>query len=379
MEHRMLIDKAHRGFGLIEILVGLAIGLLTTLVIMQVFSVFERDKRATTGSADAQTNGSVALFSISRDLQQAGFGLMPTDKNGVSPIECNPAPTIDDGNLQTPISTTNNRITFNLAPVVITDGGAAAGASDTLSIRYGSSFAGGAPTVIQAVLGTTVSVTNNLGCRICETAVVFDDAGANCTAGVVIGPHTTTKQCPDDKNAPPPFSDGTSIQFQDIEASKVIAGANLACIGQRTTQVYAVNNGTLTLNGIPLVSGIVNLQAQYGISTTPGDNKITQWVNATAGTNDWASPTVAMRNQIKAVRLAIVARNSELEREAVTSACSSTTDPNPTGLCAWAGNSTSPAPTIDISNVPDWEKYRYRVFDTVIPLRNVIWSYEALK
>jgi len=381
MVHRMFIDKTHRGFGLVEILVGLAIGLLTTLVIMQVFSVFERDKRATTGTADAQVNGSVALYSISRDLQQAGFGMMPTDKKGTSPIECNPAPTIDDGNLQTPIITSNNRIPFDLAPVVVTDGGTAAGASDTISIRYGSSFAGGAPSVIKAVLGTTVSVDNNLGCRVCELAVVFNETGTACTAGVVIGPHATTKKCPDDQNDPPPFSDTVSIQFQDIAATEtatVVPGSSIACLGRRSTQVYAVANGTLTLNGAPLVSGIVNLQAQYGISTTSGDNKITQWVNATAGTDNWAAPTVAMRNRIKAVRVAIVARNSELEKDAVTSACSSTTDANPTGLCSWAGSAASAAPAIDLSNDPDWAKYRYRVFETIIPLRNVIWSYEAL-
>ena len=45
------------GFSLVEIMVGMAIGLLTTLVIMQVFSAFEGQKRSTTGSADAQTSG----------------------------------------------------------------------------------------------------------------------------------------------------------------------------------------------------------------------------------------------------------------------------------------------------------------------------------
>ena len=86
----MKSDKQHSirhqtGFSLIEILVGLVIGLLATLVIMQVFSVFEGQKRTTTGSADAQTNGSIALYSIASELKMAGYGLLPADN---SPIEC---------------------------------------------------------------------------------------------------------------------------------------------------------------------------------------------------------------------------------------------------------------------------------------------------
>ena len=31
-------------------------------------------------------------------------------------------------------------------------------------------------------------------------------------------------------------------------------------------------------------------------------------------------------------------------------------------------------PAIDLSNDPDWEHYRYRVLETIVPLRNVIWA-----
>lgn len=64
------------GLSLIELMVALVIGLVTTLVIMQVFSVFEDQKRATTGSADAQTSDNIALYLIARDLQMAGYGLL---------------------------------------------------------------------------------------------------------------------------------------------------------------------------------------------------------------------------------------------------------------------------------------------------------------
>jgi len=65
----------NRGFGLVEIMVGLVIGMITSLIVFQVFEVTERQKRTTTGGADAQTNGAYALYMMERDIRMAGFGL----------------------------------------------------------------------------------------------------------------------------------------------------------------------------------------------------------------------------------------------------------------------------------------------------------------
>lgn len=42
---------------------------------MQVFSAAEGQKRSTTGTGDAQSNGAMALYSLQRDIRQAGYGL----------------------------------------------------------------------------------------------------------------------------------------------------------------------------------------------------------------------------------------------------------------------------------------------------------------
>jgi type IV pilus assembly protein PilW len=88
--------------------------------------------------------------------------------------------------------------------------------------------------------------------------------------------------------------------------------------------------------------------------------------------------SVANRRRIKAVRIAVVSRNENMATADVTTACSSTTATSPTGLCAWTGTSTSPAPALDLSADANWKRYRYRVFETIIPLRNVIWSRDTL-
>jgi type IV pilus assembly protein PilW len=173
--------------------------------------------------------------------------------------------------------------------------------------------------------------------------------------------------------------------------TQAVSGADLSCLGAWNEVTYSINNGNLyrTSNGgtpVPVIAGIVNIQAQYGISSAPNSNTIIQWVDASGST--WGTPSTTDRNRIKALRVAIVARNSLLEKDNVTDPCNSNTADasSLTGLCAWSATSLSPqnpspAPWIYLSNDADgtsWQRYRYRVFETVIPLRNMIWSRSTL-
>ncbi|MGC2049055.1 MAG: PilW family protein [Gallionella sp.] len=356
------------GFSLVEILVGLVIGLLATLVIMQVFTVFEGQKRTTGGAADAQTNGSIALFMIEKELQMAGFAMVAAYN---SPFDCEPA-------------STNYGATgiTNISPITITDGGAAAGASDTVTIRYGSSPWGGIPALItDAPAGNDVPIGNNLGCKVNDIALIVN--GTTCNLTTVTGP--TDIATPPVPSTPPITA---SVTLQSVAG----AGANssLACLGGWNVVTFQVNanyvasptdnQAYMEKNNAPAVADIVNIQAQYGISATYDSNLVVQWVDATGG---WAAPTVTNRNRIKAVRIAVVARSGLLEKEDVSVVCSSLTADNPTGLCAWSATSASPsiaspAPAIDLSNDPDWKRYRYRVYQTIIPLRNIVWAKNTL-
>lgn len=348
--------RGQGGFTMVELMVGLTIGLLAVVIIIQVMEVFDAQRRSTTGSADAQTNGGIALYSISREVQMAGYPLVPATD---SPLECSTVTYGATGIL-------------GMAPIAITDGVASTGvsASDSITIRYGASALGGVQTQITAVSGNDVTVRTNMGCQANDITIV--NVGSTCamssaTAVSAVGV--------------------TPIKVTLQNTTSAVAGANLACVGTWNEVTYAVNQTTGNLertarvNGVatttPSVVGVVNLQAQYGISAASNSNQITQWVDATGGT--WATPSVANRNRIKAIRIAVIARNPKLELTTVSSACSSTTGTAPTGLCAWEGNITSPAPTLDLSPMDaNWAKYRYRVFETIVPVRNVIWSKETL-
>ena len=63
------------GFGLVELMVAMVIGMLGIVVMMQVFSMFEGQKRTTTSGDDAIATGAIALYSLQRDIQRAGWGI----------------------------------------------------------------------------------------------------------------------------------------------------------------------------------------------------------------------------------------------------------------------------------------------------------------
>ena len=71
----LLRSRTQRGFSLIEIMVGLAIGLVAVIIMMQAFAFSDSSKRITSGGDDAQINGGIALSGLERDIRMAGFGL----------------------------------------------------------------------------------------------------------------------------------------------------------------------------------------------------------------------------------------------------------------------------------------------------------------
>ncbi|MES1981937.1 MAG: PilW family protein [Pseudomonadota bacterium] len=74
-----LANRHNAGFSLVDIMVGMVLSLVGTVIIFQVFAVSEGIKRTTTGGGDAQQNGAMTLFTIERKLKMAGYGLSSND------------------------------------------------------------------------------------------------------------------------------------------------------------------------------------------------------------------------------------------------------------------------------------------------------------
>ena len=321
-----------RGFSLVELVVGMAIGLILTIVIMQVFAASEGQKRTTTGGADAQTNGNIAVFTVQREVSLAGYGL-PVFSTKNPALQCDPLPVHPTGGA-------------GMFPVFIAEG--AAGFSDVLTIRYGMTGRGGIP-VEGSFAGNSVTVTNNLGCELGDDVLIVN--GASCAMQRVTA-----------------LPDNTHIT---LAAAPAVLMGNIACMGVWNEVVFTATaaNG-LTRNGVSSVANVVSFQAQYGLTDDPavaGNSTITSWVNASG------APDLAMRRRIRALRVALITRSTNLEKEVVTEACNPSA-PKQKQPCIWTTDLVPVKIDLSVSLGADWNRYRYNVFETVIPLRSMVWS-----
>ena len=114
------LQARQRGMTLIELMVGMVIGLLAVLVISQVAILYEGRKRTITSGSDAQVSGALSLMAIQRDLQDSGYGLAEGGAVGC-PVRARHS-SMAAGQL----------LRFVLAPAVITDG--SDGAPDRIAV-----------------------------------------------------------------------------------------------------------------------------------------------------------------------------------------------------------------------------------------------------
>jgi type IV pilus assembly protein PilW len=125
---------------------------------------------------------------------------------------------------------------------------------------------------------------------------------------------------------------------------------------------------------VDMASDVVNFKVQYGIDVD-GNGQISsaEWVNtAPAGTN-WT--------QVLAVRFAMLVRSRQFERpdattpKAVTPVAPTWGDGTSFVLNNIDGTSDSGAGAVGGDTaINNWRNYRYRVYEGVVPLRNMIWG-----
>lgn len=375
---RLRNHRFQGGLSLVELLIGLVIGLVATLAISNLFSGFEARKRMITGGADAQSSGVLAMYYMQRDAQNAGYGLPLYNSSDPSPLLC-------------PINTSINQagVVINLSPVIIVDGGTG---NDIVRIRYGNPASGGASLRATGTMTAPTLDGRLIGCQ--ENDVVLfhqTPANPNCSLGRLQSLRADrTINNLSELNTPPTASPVTILNGADW--------VRFSCLGAWNQYEYSLNAAMeLTRTGgtpgtapfpdstaVPVASDIVALQAQYGIATTVDPtvtsitaagflNRVDQWVDAT-GT---FGPGIALidRNRIRAIRIAVVARDGNMQKTTVSQACNGAAT-GVSRVCIWQADAT-PA-NVDLSSLPNWQRYRYRTFEATIPLRNIIWNRDAL-
>jgi type IV pilus assembly protein PilW len=337
------IDEPRRGFSMIELLVTLVLGMIAIIVMMQILSSYEGRKRTTTGGDSAQSNGALAIHGLQRDLQQAGMGL-----NADSIIGC-------DVTLGTGVTVSG------MGPVVINHPNIPAGDAntDTLLVSYGSSDDAPEGTLIvaQDALANTYSLVG-----------VSSASSPSYSAGdkVIAHPADRPATCAATLETVTGLS-GNEVTVNSSTAGRM--GGTLFNLGPSPTVLaYAVRSAQLTVcnysanncggtynaaHWVPIASNLVSLRAQYGSDGSGADGVVDTWDQATP-----ASTSSCEWVRTRAVRLALVTRNAQLETSNVASAPS------------WSASAAVP---IDLSNDSNWQRYRYKTFETTVPLRNMTW------
>jgi hypothetical protein len=420
-----------RGVGMVETMVGILIGMIVIVVVFNVLSVAEGYKRATVGTSDAQITGLLSQFVAGRDASNGGAGIT---MSGTDMVNC----TKNEGNvLVSALPLTSLDAAIRPIPVLITDGGApgtsdsfisySAGAAHVMwPVDFTANSAAGAAIIVQSPNGFTVPVptaakpywaiamTNDPAtpnvCKLIRVTAAVPDPTLPLTGKVTLTQDAALKTGIAYNVGPParllnlgPQDLATRIQYDVDQANAVL----------RSTDLLVVPPNPLV--PVPIAQNIVLMKVQYGIGSNllpngAHDGIVTCWTEAIDGSacsngvdNNFSDNavrgfTLNQFNSILAVRIGVVVRNDEpdlrlltdptnpeliAESRAIVSAtrppiylfnCSANTNAACQGrVQVPMGLGASPTTGICAPNVI-CDYWRYRVYETIVPIRNAIYS-----
>ena len=340
-----------RGVGLIEVMVGTVVGMLLVLVIFQMYLATESQKRTITASNDAQENAGYGLFLIGQDLGNAG--------NVIS------------------ASTTALAACAMLRPIpVLIGAGATAANPDTVTVLFGGSGSLSAPTML---LNSPSMATSPPGAFQVAGPVAYSPndvvvvvQGANCTMSTINAAGVTIAGSSGIATIAHTLTSTSGNNSTAVYAATLASLVNLGQGDRFGRTVYAVDTAKSALTTQSLLptalaattaaSNVVNLKAQYGLDTD-NDGDVDTWQSATG---IWSSANLPLQatttwQQIRAVRVAIVTRSDKYETDAVT--------PGPLGMFC------NPSPcALSMTLTTDQQHFRYKVMETIVPMRNAVWN-----
>jgi len=364
------IQRRQQGFSIVEIMVGVVIGMIAVLVIYQVFATSEGIKRNISAAGDAQQNGLLSSFMLGIEIANAGNGLAVAAQDLGS---CTAAAAMKD----------------SLRPIpLLISPGANDATPDSFVVYYSVARTLLSPALIQSAPDVnTYTVQSTNGFKKDDVIVAISNpAGAGpCYSSIITDPVP----------APDAITGVVTITHSAVAAA---VGATLVNLGPAKLvqkMVYDVSGGNLRSTSLldangapsggqapnPIASNIVNMKIQYGIDDV-GDGLIHHWVPGISGTayGDWDSATllaapITTLNRIKAARIAILVRSEQPDKELAGQGFNRPVFNDCADAAAGSCGVTFDIPAVAAGTQP--YGWRYRVYETVIPLRNEVWNREV--
>jgi type IV pilus assembly protein PilW len=348
-----------RGMTLIELMVAMTVALLVTLAVYQTFAAAEGYRRSASAGADASVSGTIAMFTLQREARMAGFGV-----NALPTLGCRVL-AYDEGIAPA------REFEFTLAPVRIVPG--AGNGPDSLEFVYSNADAVPAPVRLTQALpapSANFHVDNAFGI-VAGQLLIVAEPGRDCTLHQAT--NTPSLEAPGRQDIIVHGSGMYRTAWGTMAAARynkpgglgpnyTLAAVIFPVGAVPTVARYYVANDTLLVDqlvqgntAMPVADGVVQLQAQYG-RDLDANGSVDVWDTlAPASANDWGT--------IVALRFAFVSRSALPERpDPATGVCATTTQ-----LPQWSGGA------LDVSARADWRCFRYRVFESTVSLRNMIW------
>lgn len=376
-------SRGQAGLSLVEIMVGVLIGMIGIIVIFQMLATSESRKRTVTAGSDVQVSGVIGLTSVERDVREAGYGFSSAGYDtGITPVMGCMVNAYDTAR-PTPA------FTYRLTPIQIVQGAGAA--SDTVIVLRGNGSTFPAAHVFTESTDTSKKTRGRAGIsprdyvligRVtptldCMTAEITDVTDADAlTIRHNQGSYSYTTYLPDGStsvgtriarfnNAAPPtaFTAGYIFNLGNGPRRNMWTVLN-GKLQVTNDLLYQDTNGDNTNDTVEIADNVITLQAEYGIdANNNGRIESSEWTTTDPGAVvQWAN--------VLAVRLALLVRSGQFERTTVT-----TTVPSWAGgqfvITNLDGSASSSTPADPANN---WRNYRYRVYETLIPLRNMLWG-----
>ena len=384
--HTLRAPRTRQGFSLVELMVGVAVGLIGLLVVFKTLAVWDSHTRTTTAGGDAQMSGTIAMFSLERDIRLAGMGL------GLA------APTVMGCSVTGTDTVGGRALTFPFFPVQIV-ANAVAGAPDQINVLAGNSpffataqsFTTSSATTkkldrrygfrkgdVVVVAGNATATPSSADCRLVQITDTADPDGftvshasGTFTADVAYAASAGASSAVSQFNA----GGGTGTTFTSGTMYNLGPQPELnrwSTDGRVLSRLEYLHSAT----ALGVSDGVINLKAEYGVDVN-GDNIIaddnTEWTSATP--TDWT--------RVRAIRVALLVRSSQFEKAQGTSAAPVPVTPtNPTWTRGDGTTASFLMTNIDGSadsgasdtSPNNWRFYRYTVYEKVVPLRNMIWG-----
>jgi len=388
----MSIRRKDKGFSLVELMVSVVIGLLAVIFATRLMTDSQKNKEAALGGSDSMQNGMLAMFSISGDAEYAGFGINEPLIAGCDTV------LTDSENFQLAPAQRAGVTVRPMAAAVIENGGTG---SDRLSLYAGSSPSGtGIMRLQQNYLGGTQLTVDRRPYGFSQGDVILvapEKKGGRCSIAQISNDLDLVPAPPADQfvmigGAGYRFNSGALGDQYTAGAARVFNLGPAASLALRT---WSVERGFLRLRATDLAGAgqasqavadnIVALKAQYGLDTRVGPAfepetgmRVSTWSSDMIDADsDGVAAGAGDYTRIAALRIAVVARSKNPERpNAATGQCTATTAA-PTVFATLGADNGNTAPVqVDVAvtgDTVDWRCYRYRVFETIVPLRNAGW------